>query len=93
MYDHDNLLLDSGHLAHRVEYPCYGKILQRQHARVQAFSDEWPVHDNHNLLPDLGHILKGLKTAKSASTEAGARQTKTTNQREELRYGIQTLLD
>ena len=32
--------------------------------------------------------LKGLKIAHSASAEVEAKQTKTTNQREELRYGI-----
>ena len=29
--------------------------LQRQHCQVQAFSDEWPVHDHDNPLLDSGH--------------------------------------
>lgn len=34
--------------------------------------------------------MKGLKIAHNALTDAGVKQTKTTNPREELRYGIVT---
>ena len=55
MHDHDNVLPDSGHTALRVQNPGDCRNLQRQHAQVQAFSDEFPMHDHNNLLPDLGH--------------------------------------
>ena len=74
------------------EWPVH-ENLQPQYFQVQSFLDECPVHDHDNLLPDSGHILKGLKIDHSASTEVGAKQTTTSNQMEELRYGIQTLLD
>ena len=32
----------------------YCKNLQREHGQVLAFSDEWPVHDHDNPLPDSG---------------------------------------
>ena len=53
---HDNLLPDSGHPAHRAQYPGYCKNLERQHGQVQAFSDEFSMHDHDNLLPDSDHL-------------------------------------
>ena len=38
-----------------VQNPGYCKNLQRQHAQVQVYSDERPMHDLDNLLPDSGH--------------------------------------
>ena len=35
--------------------------MQRQDGQVQAFSDEWPVHDHDNLLLDTGHPGHGVK--------------------------------
>ena len=35
--------------------------LQRQHARLQAFSDEWPVYDPLNLLLVSGHSAHSVE--------------------------------
>ena len=55
MRDHGTLLPVLVHPADCVQDRGYGKMLQRQHAQVRGFSDEYSAHDHDTLLPVLVH--------------------------------------